>query len=362
MRRLNFGTEIGFQTVHQDDTGIRPCWHIRAIDAADPRIDKAGSFTSFRAVFLKQSLTKQGTMMTEADDIVRLMELSSLLQHYRESVQRWEDAKKMNEAREHLFAARQRGLLSTDLQDAERDRQIAEYDSMEAEEKRQKIDPRKLYHSERSPDDDCRIAREAVQRCESALEKWVPSLNEFFEKAIKLGIEYKMPEIMKIRASRMMPHRINGFDWNQFSVELAEVEERADALRKGNQQINARKDDPPAGDQSKQWPIGEGWEFRPGECAYDGIVFKITGQPAAALQLLARRSGQPIRKIAILEAIDPDGFTSDIKDALAAARTILRKEFGLPSTVDPIPNVQKGRDCAWKLDEKVFSQSTKILR
>ncbi|MFO1046006.1 MAG: hypothetical protein U0941_29855 [Planctomycetaceae bacterium] len=160
-------------------------------------------------------------MMT---DIERLIQLSSVLQHYRESVQRWEDSKRADESREYLHAAQQRGILSSVQQDAERDRQIAEYDAQDAEEKSRKIDPRKLYLS---PDDECRIAREAVQRCQAALEQWVPLLNEFFDKAITLDIEYKTPSLMKIRASGLMPHKIDGFDWDQFAIELAETGDRA---------------------------------------------------------------------------------------------------------------------------------------
>lgn len=104
---------------------------------------------------------------------------------------------------------------------------------------------------------------------------------------------------------------------------------------------------------SVTWPVGKGWEFRPGEAAFRGTSFKIIGNPATALQVLARRPGQPVLKQILWDAISPEVSAERgcVNDALKVVRRILKATF--QTEADPIPCVDK-RPSAWKLDESVF--------
>lgn len=112
------------------------------------------------------------------------------------------------------------------------------------------------------------------------------------------------------------------------------------------------------------WPSVVGWDFRPGEAAFQGRPFAITGKPVAILKRLALKPGDPVLKSILRDIIDPDSNAEEgcVRDSITKARAILRKAFKLGNSVDPIPNLAKGMDAAWRLNEQVFPVATKNPR
>ncbi len=116
--------------------------------------------------------------------------------------------------------------------------------------------------------------------------------------------------------------------------------------------------------KGSNWPVGKGWEFRPGEAAFQGEPFAITGKPAVILRRLAEKPGEPVLKSILWDIIDRDRNAEEgcVRDSITKARAILRDVFKLGKNVDPIPNLAKGADAAWKLNENVFRVATKNPR
>ncbi|GDY10413.1 hypothetical protein LBMAG52_39010 [Planctomycetia bacterium] len=118
---------------------------------------------------------------------------------------------------------------------------------------------------------------------------------------------------------------------------------------------------PPDGDPDQlattanEWWPDDGWHFREGQAAFRGVPFKIQGVPRRLLKKLAE-AGKPVSDVALLAEIDPKGDAGQesLRTQLSRTRSILRKAFRMSSRSDPLPNVERGRDAAWKLDEKVF--------
>ena len=127
---------------------------------------------------------------TTVEQLDRLYDLCGVLQHYRESWDRLEDAKRQDAGRQRLFQARQAGLLSGGDQDAG-------------------LDERDAIHS-----------GDMIQRLDSAIENWMPLVNEFFRLAILNRFDTMSPAFGQIETTGRMPHRIDSFDWQEFSDEL----------------------------------------------------------------------------------------------------------------------------------------------
>ncbi len=196
-----------------------------------------------------------------------------------------------------------------------------------------------------SPDD---VTRNQVSRSRSLASQLVRMLNETSE----------------LNAS---PCR----NWSQvdrFVVEqLAELQSHFAKLGDGEHTTEAATVTAMTGNDTKpepSWPMGTGWEFRPGEAAFQGRPFVITGKPVIILQRLAVKPGAPVLKRILRDIIDPDSNAEEgcVRDNINATRAILRKAFNLKKGIDPIPNLARGPDAAWKLDENAFAIATKNPR
>lgn len=125
------------------------------------------------------------------------------------------------------------------------------------------------------------------------------------------------------------------------------------------------------GNQTAEWPPDEQWHFREGEAAFRGVAFEIQGVPWRLLKKLAEKSGTPVGKAALLDAINVVEETGNVngnageealRSHLSRLRNILRKAFRLSRKLDPLPNVERGMDAAWRLDESVFPSVSEIQR
>lgn len=119
----------------------------------------------------------------------------------------------------------------------------------------------------------------------------------------------------------------------------------------------------PATNQST-WPVGMGWEFRPGQAAFLGKPFAVTGKTAVILKQLTLKPGAPLLKSVLRDHTDPECNAEEgaVRDSIANAREILRKVFKLKQGIDPIPNTARGANGAWRLAEEVLRVTAKNPR
>jgi hypothetical protein len=89
------------------------------------------------------------------------------------------------------------------------------------------------------------------------------------------------------------------------------------------------------------WPRPDGWDFRPGEAAFNGIRFKVAGLRMAALRALARSPGSPVRVEQLVREAwgdDPSRVEPGAVHAqLSGLRRLLRTTLAMPPGIDPIP-------------------------
>ena len=115
-----------------------------------------------------------------------------------------------------------------------------------------------------------------------------------------------------------------------------------------------------------EWPPNEGWNFREGQAAFRGVEFDIEGVQWRLLKALAKKPGTPVGKKVLGDAIADDGCTGEesLRTHLSRLRIRLRKVFKFKSSpkTDPVPNMERGKDGAWKLDEQVFPSVAEIKR
>lgn len=100
-----------------------------------------------------------------------------------------------------------------------------------------------------------------------------------------------------------------------------------------------------------------GWRFEPGEAVYKELRIPIKGAAWFILKKLAENFGRPVLKdtlIALMDEVSDASPETWLRDNLTAARDAVRTALNLDKSVDPIPNVERGRNAAWKLDDKFF--------
>ncbi|HUY31456.1 MAG TPA: helix-turn-helix domain-containing protein [Pirellulales bacterium] len=102
------------------------------------------------------------------------------------------------------------------------------------------------------------------------------------------------------------------------------------------------------------WPPNAGWHFRPGQYAYNGESFDLTG---AEWRLLKLFGGNPSRRFAIDDLWkaaagdnNPVADRNSTRTQLSNLRNALRRNHGLTQDVDPIPHSGKGIGTVWRLD------------
>lgn len=121
----------------------------------------------------------------------------------------------------------------------------------------------------------------------------------------------------------------------------------------------------PPGPDANKWPPDAGWCFHEGEAAFRRVAFPIQGVPWRLLKKLAEKTGTPVSEATLVDAMNGDDGNAgegSLRSQLTRTRDILRAAFGMSSDLDPLPNVERGRDAAWKLDEKVFPSVSEIQR
>jgi DNA-binding response OmpR family regulator len=94
------------------------------------------------------------------------------------------------------------------------------------------------------------------------------------------------------------------------------------------------------GDTLKVWPKPNGWDFRPGEASWNGVVFSIAGKPAAVLKVLAEAGG-PVDDATIIEKVWGDDVEPhSLQAAVSSLRTALKRTCGVAG--DPVNRVDGG--------------------
>jgi len=85
------------------------------------------------------------------------------------------------------------------------------------------------------------------------------------------------------------------------------------------------------------WPPPDGWAFRPGEAAFDGTRFKLSGK---LLATLAERPGEPVTGDRLKKVVwgeEPDMVEDgNVQGHLSILRKRLRDALGMPAEVNPI--------------------------
>lgn len=104
--------------------------------------------------------------------------------------------------------------------------------------------------------------------------------------------------------------------------------------------------DPQHGDEHavNAWPPLEGWAFRPGEAAFNGQRFKLSGRLLAILRELAERPGQPVTADALKLKVwgeEPDMVEdANVQGHISLLRKKLRDALGL-GDVNPIQHADR---------------------
>lgn len=104
------------------------------------------------------------------------------------------------------------------------------------------------------------------------------------------------------------------------------------------------------------WPPDDGWHFRPGEAAFQKVIFSLRGKPWAVLKCLAeaRNSARTWTELADAASPDTNPIKTTIRGYVANARKALKTAFRLSESHDPIPNVESGERTAWRLNIAVL--------
>lgn len=88
------------------------------------------------------------------------------------------------------------------------------------------------------------------------------------------------------------------------------------------------------------WPPGEGWAFRPGEAAFNGVRFKLGGRLLAILKELADHPGEPVtgdRLKLVVWGEEPDMVEDgNLQGHVSLLRKKLRDALGLEAAFNPV--------------------------
>ena len=98
------------------------------------------------------------------------------------------------------------------------------------------------------------------------------------------------------------------------------------------------------------------WTFTPGQAAYGGVEFAISGTKAKLLEALANARRALTQTELIDQAWNGHYVTySTVRSQVANLRKLLRQAFGIGQK-DPLPNVDFGDRTAWRLDTDCLSR------
>jgi hypothetical protein len=175
--------------------------------------------------------------------------------------------------------------------------------------------------------------------------------------------EFKDRLLWSDRARQSLIEHIPRFE-RALSDWLSWVADRAAVQVAGNGVIPTELNTTPPADHLAPlaWPADDGWHFRPGEAAYLGVPFRITGSAFYVLKELANPYGAPRRwsdlatALPNVESADTGPNIGTIRNHVSDTRAVLRGVFDFePSNAEPIPVVERGGDrTAWKLDSTVL--------
>jgi hypothetical protein len=133
----------------------------------------------------------------------------------------------------------------------------------------------------------------------------------------------------------------------EHSVEIDPVLLSAVATRV-REEVSRRVAPKAAEPEPATWPPKDGWAFRPGEAAFDGVAFAIGGRPWQILKRLASPAGEAVPVPDLKRAVWGDYNTSDdnVRTQVSTVRAKVREAFHLAAEYDPVP----AADGAYRLD------------
>jgi hypothetical protein len=103
------------------------------------------------------------------------------------------------------------------------------------------------------------------------------------------------------------------------------------------------------------WPPDDKWHFRPGQYAYKGSVFELSGRHWQILKVFAEATFPVPEKTLRSEIWDDISAAAGgvdertIASTLTHLRRVLRKHWKLPASFNPIPAKDSGKQLCWRV-------------
>lgn len=114
--------------------------------------------------------------------------------------------------------------------------------------------------------------------------------------------------------------------------------------RDAGQPAGALANPPIVIEDEMQWPKPQGWDFQPGQAAYNGKVFDINRKKKELLERFVRARGLPLTIARLRADVWPDNDPEDstIRGYVCELRKLLREGLKLEPDYDPLVNVDAG--------------------
>lgn len=140
-----------------------------------------------------------------------------------------------------------------------------------------------------------------------------------------------------ITAVKVYCARVSGQQVRRITLTLADQSRRSFTVPCEVPRLALENED---GDTLKVWPKDVGWDFRPGEAAFNGVVFKIAGKPAAVLKTLVEGKGPVTVEKIVADVWGDEVEPHSIQAAVSSLRGILKRALGVGG--DPVERVDRG--------------------
>lgn len=97
---------------------------------------------------------------------------------------------------------------------------------------------------------------------------------------------------------------------------------------------------PPPPEPAAEWPRADGWDFREGDAAFNGVRFRLGGKLLGILRVLAERPGQPVSADRLKREVwgeEPDMVEdANLHGHVSQLRRRLREALGLAAEDNPV--------------------------